>query len=141
SSTTRCKRGHTPASCHCRSRRQQVTPDLHPSSWGRSFQMIPLLSTNTIPASAARSGTRGRPVRPRLVLRGFGSNGSTSSHSSSLTNRSTQDRLDIDRHDQQAAVIHTGPTHRLLKRRLNCAKNALNSSPVPDFSFGGKSLA
>jgi len=80
--------------------------------------MIPLLSTNTIPASAARSGTRGRPVRPRLVLRGFGSNGSTSSHSSSLTNRSTQDRLDIDRHDQQAAVIHTGPTHRLLKRRL-----------------------
>src|SRR5690606_40613095 len=118
SSISRCNSCHTPICCHSRSRRQQVTPDPHPSSAGRAFQLIPALSTNTIPARAARSGTRGRPVRPRLGLRGFGSSGSTSSHSSSLTNRSTQDRLAIAEHDQRPVQIHTGPTRRLLQRRL-----------------------
>jgi hypothetical protein len=86
---------------------------------GSSFQLIPVLSTNTIPASAARSGTRGRPIRPRLTRTGRGSSGCTSSQSSSLTNRSTQDRPATDGDDQQRAQPHPGPTRQLLKRRLN----------------------
>jgi hypothetical protein len=38
---------------------------------------MPALSTNRIPAGPARSGTRGRPVRPRLTLGRCGINGST----------------------------------------------------------------
>jgi hypothetical protein len=38
----RCNRSHTPACCRWRSRRQQVTPDPQPNSWGRSFQLIPV---------------------------------------------------------------------------------------------------
>ena len=118
SSTARCSRCHTPACCHSRSRRQQVTPDPQPNSWGRSFQLIPVRSTNMIPASAARSGTRGRPLRPRFPLACGGSSGSTSAHSSSLTNRSTQDRFTIDGDHRERAMLHTGPTRRLLKRPL-----------------------
>src|SRR5690242_9112873 len=129
SSTTRCSCCHTPACCHSRSRRQHVTPEPHPSSWGSSFQLIPLLSTNTIPASAARSGTRGRPVRPRLTRTGRGIRGCTSSHSSSLTNRSRQDRPATDDDDQQCAQPHPGPTRRLLKRCLILLREAPLTRP------------
>jgi hypothetical protein len=54
---------HAPASCHSRSRRQQVTPDPQPICRGRYSQGMPVCGTKTIPVSAARSGTRGRPVR------------------------------------------------------------------------------
>ena len=73
---------HAPAFCQSRSRRQQVTPDPQPICRGKYSQGIPVCSTKTIPVSAARSGTRGRPVR-----RGFrrGKCGSISSHSASST--------------------------------------------------------
>ena len=62
-SSSRCNVSQTPASCHSRRRRQQVTPEPQPSSGGRSSQPIPVRSTNSIPLRAARSGTRGRPPR------------------------------------------------------------------------------
>lgn len=78
-----CSRSHTPARCHSSSRRQQVTPEPKPSSWGRCRQAIPVWSTNKIPDSVARSGWRLRPPgRDRFR---FGNNGSISSHSSSDT--------------------------------------------------------
>ena len=42
-------RSQTPACCQSRRRRQQVIPEPHPISRGRSSQGIPVLRTNTIP--------------------------------------------------------------------------------------------
>jgi len=83
SSKVRCNRSHTPACCQSRSRRQQVTPLPQPISWGSNSHGIPLRSTNRMPVSVARSGTRGRP--PLGFGGSAGSNGSITSHSSSLT--------------------------------------------------------
>ena len=63
SSSTRCKADHTPAWCQSRNRRQQVMPDPHPISAGRYSHGSPVLSTNRMPVSAARSCTNGRPPR------------------------------------------------------------------------------
>jgi hypothetical protein len=83
SSNTRYRRSHTPASCHSRSLRQQVTPEPQPISWGSISQGMPLFSTKVMPVRAARSSTRGRPP---LGLGGSdGSSGSMVSHSSSVT--------------------------------------------------------
>lgn len=49
-----CSRSQTPACCQSRRRRQQLMPDPQPISEGSSLQRIPLLSTNSIPVSAAR---------------------------------------------------------------------------------------
>ncbi len=51
----------TPAACQSRSRRQQVVPLPQPSPFGNKRHGQPVRSTKTMPASAARSGTRGRP--------------------------------------------------------------------------------
>ncbi len=61
SSTTRCKRSQMPACCQSRSRRQQVTPDPQPISWGSNSQRRPALRTKIMPVKQARSGIRGRP--------------------------------------------------------------------------------
>ncbi len=53
--------GQTPASVQSRKRRQQVTPEQPTTEVGSWFQLIPVLSTNTIPASAARSSIGRRP--------------------------------------------------------------------------------
>lgn len=104
SSTTRCSWCQTPARSQARSRRQHVVPDPQPSSSGRSFGRIPVLSTNTIPASTARSGTRGRPVRaPRRRHRGWGISGSTSSRTSSDTSSCAVDPSAIA-HDHRNLV-------------------------------------
>ena len=73
---------HAPTACQSRSRRQQVIPDPQPISLGRYSHGQPLMSTKMIPVSAARSETRGRPVRC-----GFrrGRCGSINSHSASST--------------------------------------------------------
>ena len=79
-----CRRSQTPAFCHARSRRQQVTPLPQPISWGNISQGMPLLSTKRMPVKAARSGTRGRPP---LGLGGSGGkSGAIVSHNVSLTN-------------------------------------------------------
>ncbi|SRR5579883_3284213 len=83
SSRTRWSRSHTPASCQSRSRRQQVIPLPHPSSWGRYSHPIPVRSTNKMPVSAARSSTGGRP--PRGFGFGGGINGWMRSQSASGT--------------------------------------------------------
>ncbi|MGF6961085.1 hypothetical protein QFZ97_007041 [Paraburkholderia youngii] len=74
--STACNRSHTPASCQSRSLRQQLTPEPHPISAGKSRHRIPVFSTNRMPVSAARSGTGLRPGY--LKRRGFagGSSGS-----------------------------------------------------------------
>src|ERR671926_47259 len=79
-----CRRVHTPARCHARRRRQQVTPLPQPISWGNISQGIPLLSTKMMPVKAARSGTRGRP--PVGLGGSGGKSGAIVSHSVSLTN-------------------------------------------------------
>jgi len=61
SSTTRCKRSQMPACCQSRSRRQQVTPDPQPISWGSNPQRRPALRTKIMSVKQARSGIRGRP--------------------------------------------------------------------------------
>ena len=81
-SSARCILFHAPASCQSRSRRQHVTPDPQPISGGRYSHGIPVRKTKMIPLSAARSGTRGRPVRRGLRR---GKCGSISSHSASST--------------------------------------------------------
>jgi hypothetical protein len=80
--SSRCKRCHTPAVCHSRSRRQHVMPLPNPNSWGRSSQAMPVRKTKRIPLSACWSPTLGRPP----LSRGFasGSKGSIFFHSSAL---------------------------------------------------------
>ncbi len=82
-SNTKCSWSHTPASFHAARRRQQVIPEPKPSSCGRYSHWIPVCSTNRIPQSACRSGTRGRPST--CFGTGSGNNGSMSDHSSSDT--------------------------------------------------------
>ncbi len=77
------RRSQTPASCQSRRRRQQVTPEPQPISWGSISHGMPLLSTKMIPVRAARSGTRGRP--PVGLGGSSGSRGSTIAHRSSGT--------------------------------------------------------
>lgn len=55
--STACSRSHTLACCQSRSLRQQLTPEPHPISAGKSRQRIPVFSTNGIPVNAALSGT------------------------------------------------------------------------------------
>jgi len=74
---------HTPARCHARKRRQQVMPLPQPISCGSISHGMPLLSTKTMPVSAARCGTGPRPPFGRG--RGGGNNGSMSPHNSSAT--------------------------------------------------------
>ncbi|MGF6292634.1 hypothetical protein QFZ98_004564 [Paraburkholderia youngii] len=81
--STACNRSHTPACCQSRSLRQQLTPEPHPISAGKSRHRTPVFSTNRMPVSAARSGTGLRPgYLKRRGLAG-GSSGSISVHSSS----------------------------------------------------------
>jgi len=77
------RRSQTPASCQSRSRRQQVTPEPQPISWGSISQGMPLLRTKMIPVKHARSGTRGRP--PLGWGGAVGSSGATITQSSSGT--------------------------------------------------------
>ena len=80
-SSARSRRAHTPAACQSRSRRQHVLPEPQPISGGSSAQGQPVRSTNRMPASAARSSTRGRPLRAWDGA--SGSNGAIIAHSSS----------------------------------------------------------
>ncbi len=61
SSRAWCKACQTPAFCQSRNRRQQVMPEPQPISCGSISQGMPLLSTNRMPVSAARSSSGGRP--------------------------------------------------------------------------------
>jgi len=70
SSRTWWSLSHTPAWCQSRSRRQQVIPEPHPISKGRSSQGMPVLKTKRIPVRHLRFSTG---LRPGLRLRrGFG---------------------------------------------------------------------
>src|SRR5262249_43312449 len=81
----RCKRLHTPACCQSRSRLQQVMPLPQPSSCRNSSHGMPLLKTNTMPVSAARSVmVRSRP--PLGLGRSGGKRGAMISQSVSLIN-------------------------------------------------------
>jgi hypothetical protein len=101
SSRARCRRCHTPACSQSRKRRQQVTPLPQPSSCGRASQGRPVLSTNKMPVSAARSDTRGRPP---LGLGGSGgSNGAIASQSASLTSGLAMSRPKYRQPNRRAA--------------------------------------
>jgi hypothetical protein len=76
---------HTERRVQSANRRQQVLPLPHPISVGRSCHGIPVFSTNTIPVSAGRWSTRGRPPLGERGGRG-GNNGSICFHNSSDTN-------------------------------------------------------
>jgi hypothetical protein len=96
---------HAPAACQSRSRRQQVTPEPQPISLGKYSHGMPVCSTKMIPVSAARSGTRGRPVR-RTCPRGKW--GSIKSHSASST--STFAIVGPPCPSREATTLH-GPSH------------------------------
>ena len=102
SKRTRCSFSHTPASCHSRKRRQQVTPLPQPISWDSISQGMPLFSTKTMPVRAARSSIRGLP--PSGLGGSSGNSGSTISQSSSLTN--------------SLAIFSTYPNSVVLKESL-----------------------
>ncbi len=78
SSSSYCRRSHTPAFCQSRKRRQQVLPEPQPISRGSNSHGVPERSTNRIPVSAARSEIRGRP--PFGLARSGGSSGAISAH-------------------------------------------------------------
>ncbi len=78
-----CSCCQTPASCRSRSRRQHVVPLPQPSSLGSSRQGQPVRKTKTMPPSAARSRTLGRP--PFGLGGSFGNRGSMASQRSSGT--------------------------------------------------------
>jgi hypothetical protein len=103
SSNARCKSSHTPASCHSRSRRQQVTPLPQPISCGSISHGMPLFSTKTMPVKAARSSVRGLP--PSGLGGSFGRSGSMISQSSALTN--------------SLAMLSTYPDKAVLKESLS----------------------
>jgi hypothetical protein len=86
-SSLSCSRCQTPASCQSRKRRQQVVPLPQPSSFGTSRHGQPVLSTNTMPARAARSGRRGRPP--------FGFGGSCGSRGSIASQRASGTRDEV----------------------------------------------
>ena len=71
----------TPSSCHRFSRRQQVAGEGNSS--GRNRHAAPVCKIHRMPSKQARLGAHGRPRLSRRRL-GFGSNGSTSSHCSSV---------------------------------------------------------
>ena len=56
-----CNCSHTLARCHSSSRSQQVIPGPKPSSSGKCRHATPVCTTNKIPDSASRSGSRSRP--------------------------------------------------------------------------------
>jgi hypothetical protein len=78
-----CNRSQTPAACQSRNRRQQTPPLPQPSSVGSKRHGQPVRRTKTMPHSAARLGTRGRP--PLGFGGSSGSNGSIASQRSSGT--------------------------------------------------------
>lgn len=83
-SKTSCNFCQTPARSHPFNRRQQVMPDSHPISCGRSSHGMPVLSTNKMPVNAFRLSSGFRPgffVRRSLT----GMSGSISSHNVSST--------------------------------------------------------
>ncbi len=73
----------TPVTCQSRKRRQRVIPAPALNSLGRYSQGMPVRSTNRMPVSALRFNTGGRP--PLGFGFGGGKNGSTRSHSSSVS--------------------------------------------------------
>jgi len=77
-----CSRFQTPAFFQSRKRRQQVMPLPQRISCGKYSQGIPVLRTNRMPVSTARSGTRGRPPLRCGTLR-WGNSGLISRHKSS----------------------------------------------------------
>ena len=104
-SSTTCSRSQTPASFHAASRRQHVMPEPKPSSCGRYSHWIPVCSTNRIPLSACRSGTRGRPATN--FGPGTGSNGSINDHSSSDTIHGRDSLFPTNRPTSNQADSHT----------------------------------
>ncbi len=79
---TRHASSHTPSSCHCFSRRQQVAGDGNSS--GRNRHAAPVCRIHRIPSKQARFDAQGRP-RLSFLRRGWGNNGSINSHCSSVT--------------------------------------------------------
>ena len=73
---------HTPSFCQSRNLRQQVIPQPHPISLGKSSHPIPVFRTNKIPVRAFLSGTGFRPGYLNLRFF-FGSIGSIISHNPS----------------------------------------------------------
>ena len=74
-----CILSHTPAFCHSCNLLQQVIPQPHPNSFGRSSHPIPVLSTNRIPVRAFLLETGLLPGYRNLLFF-FGSIGSMISH-------------------------------------------------------------
>jgi hypothetical protein len=90
-------RRQMPARCQRTSRRQQVLPDPQPISVGSICHGIPLRRTKSMPVNAARSDTRGRPIRRRR----FGNRGAIRAQSSS-----SRRRLDWDMPDRTKPAVH-----------------------------------
>src|SRR5829696_800346 len=109
-----CSRSQTPASCHSRNRRQHVTPEPQPISWGNISQGMPLFSTKMMPLRAARSSTRGLP--PCGLGDSGGSSSSITSHSSSLTN--------------SLAISSTYPDPMVLKESLSVEASKVRNKPA-----------
>lgn len=83
-SRTWCILSQTPSFCQSRNLRQQVIPEPHPISLGKSSHPMPVFSTNNIPVSTARSGMGFRPGYRNLRFL-LGISGSMISHNLSST--------------------------------------------------------
>ena len=78
---TRRAFSHTPSSCHCFSRRQQVAGEGNPLE--RDRHATPVYRIHRMPSKQPRFDTHGRP-RLSFLRRGSGNNGSINSQFSSL---------------------------------------------------------
>ena len=120
-SSTPCKRFQTPARCHRTKRRQQVMPEPHPIWRGSIRQGIPLLSTNRIPVSTARSGIGARPAYCRLRRRRLGKSGSIRSHKASSRRSLMPDHLRIGQADRTKPKFGVQEPWLILKRTLRAS--------------------
>lgn len=77
---------HTPAFCQSSNLLQQVMPEPHPISWGRSSQAMPVLRTKRIPVKTLLLSKDFRPGYRNCLCFGSGRKGSITFHSSSLSN-------------------------------------------------------
>lgn len=73
----------TPASCQSRSLRQQLIPDPHLISWGKSSHGMPVFRTKRMPVRAARFSMGLRPGNRKRLGLGDGRSGLISDHNSS----------------------------------------------------------
>ena len=105
-----------------------------PISWGSISQGMPVFSTNRMPVSAARSGTRGLP--PLGLGGSSGSSGSATPHSSSVTGGLAMVRIVPDRRVLLGALSYRKEAHV----RVRLPESRIQEAGFPRRRFVGDTI-